>query len=66
VSHLIDRTSPKGEAFAGTCRYCREGGLPMSAVALPCPSAPAGNQPVLDALDPPMAGRDFDIDGQPW
>lgn len=58
--HLIDRTSPKGLPFVGTCRFCRVEGLTMSARDLEavCPEAPTGlGRPMLDALQPPAKGE---------
>lgn len=34
--HAIHRTSPKGQAFIGTCSLCGKTGLPMSAVREAC------------------------------
>jgi hypothetical protein len=34
--HVIERTSPKGQDFIGTCRLCGIRGLKMSAVHEDC------------------------------
>lgn len=36
MKHHIERTSPKGQAFVGTCRLCGKMNLPMSAVHEDC------------------------------
>lgn len=38
VYHAIERTSPKGQNFIGTCRLCGTPNLPMSAVHEECPN----------------------------
>ncbi|WP_157973399.1 hypothetical protein [Blastomonas sp. UPD001] len=35
-THSLERTSPKGEPFLGTCTKCGQVGLPMAAVRSPC------------------------------
>lgn len=50
MTHLIDRTSPKGERFVGTCRYCHEV-LEMSQVNEECPDAPTNDQAIIDSLE---------------
>lgn len=51
-THLLDRTSPIGDAFEGTCRLCGQPGLPMSAVMDYCenPRKRSADQAVLDAI----------------
>jgi hypothetical protein len=36
--HAIERTSPKGAAFIGTCRLCGTPNLPASAALEECPN----------------------------
>ncbi len=52
--HALERTSPKGHDFIGTCTKCGKPGLPPSAVKEECPN-PGGvteGQAVLNAIDP--------------
>lgn len=35
-THALNRTSPKGEKFLGTCMKCGRTNLPISAVNEPC------------------------------
>lgn len=35
-THAIERTSPKGEPFRGTCYQCGKTDLPMSAALMYC------------------------------
>lgn len=51
-THGLERTSPKGGPFVGRCVYCGADGLPMSAALEACPTAPAQDQQVLDAIQP--------------
>lgn len=39
MRHHIERTSPKGGPFLGTCRLCGKPNLPMSAVHEDCENA---------------------------
>ena len=36
TTHAIERTSPKGEAFLGTCTLCGKEGLRLSESLDPC------------------------------
>lgn len=36
TTHALNRTSPKGAPFVGTCFKCGAENLPMSAVTQPC------------------------------
>lgn len=36
MQHHIERTSPKGQPFVGTCRLCGKSGLRMSAALEDC------------------------------
>lgn len=38
MTHAIERTSPKGGPFIGTCTKCGAEHLPMSAVHQDCPA----------------------------
>lgn len=52
TTHALERTSPKGEKFIGTCRLCGATGLLMGDARKPCPN-PRGvteDQAVLDAI----------------
>jgi hypothetical protein len=35
-THALNRTSPKGGPFVGTCFQCGKTGLPIGAVTQPC------------------------------
>lgn len=41
TKHIIERTSPKGQAFIGTCARCGQTDLPITAAKEPCRSADA-------------------------
>lgn len=51
-THLVDRTSPKGGPFLGTCRWCKKENLPMRAALEHCEAAPTPDEAVLAALEP--------------
>lgn len=57
TTHLIDRTSPMGGPFRGTCRYCGATELPASAATLECPAATeaglTSDETVVDAIREP-------------
>ncbi len=36
MQHHVERTSPKGQKFIGTCRLCGKTGLPASAALEDC------------------------------
>ena len=36
TKHVLQRTSPKGQAFVGTCVRCGQGDLPAVAAKDPC------------------------------
>ena len=38
MSHAIERTSPKGQAFIGKCMKCGKEDLPMIAATQDCPA----------------------------
>ncbi len=57
MTHGLERTSPKGSPFLGTCRYCGKTNLPSRAALDFCESAPSQAQQVLDAIDGPPASR---------
>jgi hypothetical protein len=38
VTHALERTSPKGGPFLGTCCLCGATNLPMRAALEPCPN----------------------------
>jgi hypothetical protein len=38
MKHNLERTSPKGSPFIGTCRLCGTPNLPMSAIFEDCPN----------------------------
>jgi hypothetical protein len=51
-THLLDRTSPKGEYFIGTCRLCGTHGLRMKQANERCanPTGVTAEQAILDAI----------------
>jgi hypothetical protein len=51
-THLLDRTSPKGEYFIGTCRLCGTQGLRMEQANERCanPTGVTAEQAILDAI----------------
>jgi len=56
ICHAIERTSPKGGPFLGTCMRCGRTDLPGSAVAEPCENI-AGmtdDEALLVAIEPPL------------
>jgi hypothetical protein len=58
ICHAIERSSPKGGPFLGTCMRCGRTNLPMAAARQPCENT-AGmtdDEALLMAVDPP-AGR---------
>lgn len=38
MNHALERTSPKGGKFIGTCRLCGQRNLPGSAIFEECPN----------------------------
>ncbi len=60
ASHIIDRTSPKGEPFVGKCRLCGQEGLTSSFkdVQSPCPGPQnlSSDASLLEALKEPKEG----------
>lgn len=58
TTHLIERTSPIGGKFLGTCRYCGETNLTIADGAKLCPAAAKNgitpNQSIIDAIHPPQ------------
>lgn len=53
--HSIERTSPKGEPFVGTCWQCGRTGLTIAAMTEPCENI-AGlteTESLLIAVEPP-------------
>lgn len=56
-THSIERTSPKGGPFLGTCRYCSRINLPMSAATEHCPMAPTQDVQIIDTLAAPADAR---------
>ena len=58
--HLIDRTSPKGTRFRGTCRRCGATNLPFEAAQERCPWPATPEQNVLDAIARDRTGRERD------
>lgn len=54
MSHAVERTSPYGRPFVGTCSKCGEPILGMSAALLPCPmdGVVSDEQALLDMIDP--------------
>jgi hypothetical protein len=62
ICHAIERTSPKGGPFLGTCMRCGRTGLPMSAVTEPCENV-AGmtdDEVLLTAIKLPCTHRHWD------
>lgn len=51
--HSINRTSPKGEAFVGTCMKCGKAGLTLKDMQGECdnPSRMTQGEALLSALD---------------
>lgn len=51
-THCIERTSPKGSAFLGTCRLCSTPGLKLSQANEFCgnPNSLSWEQSLLDAI----------------
>jgi hypothetical protein len=56
VNHLVDRTSPKGGPFIGTCRLCGMSGLTIGAALTECENVRglSPSEALLEALHPPM------------
>lgn len=61
-THVIERTSPLGEPFVGTCTLCGTAGLTTAQVHEPCsnPARVSANDAVVSAIegpsDPPRTG----------
>jgi hypothetical protein len=53
--HSIERTSPKGEPFIGTCRLCGTSGLKTADIYSPCGNQRglSENAALLEAIAPP-------------
>jgi hypothetical protein len=59
-SHLLDRTSPEGEKFVGTCRQCGKSGLKINDVISDICQNPLGTSydaGLLDAMQNPKEKR---------
>lgn len=54
-THSIERTSPKGGPFLGTCRLCGKENLTMADALMPCPNPRkvTADDALLEAIDPP-------------
>lgn len=52
--HSLERTSPYGGPFYGTCRLCGQKNLPMMAVSEKCsnPRQLSEDEDLLEAIDP--------------
>lgn len=52
-SHSLERTSPKGERFVGTCRLCGQTGLTTANMNDECPNTRGLSQDeaVIDAIE---------------
>lgn len=61
-NHALERTSPKGGPFFGTCMKCGATNLPMSAVALPCsnPANLSNDETVILAIEGGKEPNDAD------
>lgn len=57
---LINRTSPKGQAFVGTCAACGKTGLTGKAMQEECenPRGMTNESALLEAIDPPSLAQD--------
>jgi len=55
TTHLLDRTSPKGTDFIGTCRLCGARDLRMAQANEPCanPQRLSIDEAIVDALEEP-------------
>ena len=55
TTHLLDRTSPKGTDFIGTCRLCGARGLRMDQANEPCtnPQRLSMDEVIVTALEEP-------------
>ncbi|SEK36480.1 hypothetical protein SAMN04515666_101332 [Bosea lupini] len=53
-THAIERTSPKGGPFIGTCRLCGTPGLSAADALQPCPNQRGltADEALLEAIDP--------------
>lgn len=51
-THALERTSPKGQPFIGTCRLCGQAGLTSKDVMKPCENVRGLSQEeaVLEAI----------------
>ena len=58
TTHLLDRTSPKGTDFIGTCRLCGARGLHMGQALEPCtnPQRLSSDEVIVAVLEEPPHG----------
>jgi hypothetical protein len=59
MKHSLERTSPKGQEFIGTCRLCGTSNLSMGAVFEDCPN-PRGlteDESLIEAIEGPMSDQ---------
>lgn len=56
-THSLDRTSPKGQPFLGTCRLCGAQNLKAVDAEKPCPKNNNPEQAVLDLICNPPPGE---------
>lgn len=57
MSHSVERTSPKGQPFVGTCMKCGQTGLTMArAMSEECenPSQMTDDEALVAAIQPPQ------------
>ena len=60
--HAIERTSPKGTPFIGTCSLCGKTGLRIADISEPCENVRGLSQDdaLIEALDPDRLREDRD------
>lgn len=65
-THCIERTSPKGGPFLGTCRLCGQPGLIMADALKWCPNPvnKTDNQALLDAISGNTDDEKVELDEQ--
>lgn len=53
--HSVERTSPKGGPFVGTCTLCGKTGLTFANMDEPCPNTRglSVDETLIEAIDPP-------------